>query len=131
MALTTNIVAQTVEVLIQNQNDEKAQQKLADYLEYLACALFRLRQREGLWCDGVTIKLLEKRKAHQLFLSGEMWTAKGGASDQWQESAEILISDQRATKQGILIKLWVEDWEGEAQLDDLINNLRESASSAD
>lgn len=122
MALTANQVQQVVETLIHDRNDKNAEQKLSEYVEYLAGALFRIHYRQGLWCDGFILESVKKQKPHQLKISGIMWVAQGGRN-QWQEPADVWVTDRRVTKQGIYLKMKVADWEGDGLLDDLINNL--------
>jgi hypothetical protein len=92
---------------------------LSTDLERIACLSF-VPIRPGYWYDGVVGFEVIRRKPRQLRITGEMWVARGGSTDQWLEAFEAKITDMRSTAQGIRINMKIGDYKSDVDLCDLI-----------
>jgi hypothetical protein len=105
--------------MVEGERFDPYQDGLSDDLERIACYYFE-DVRPGFWYDGVSGMETSRRKPRQFRITGEMWVAEGGKTDQWLESFEALCTDKRLTKEGIWIQMRIGEYEAECDLFDLI-----------
>ncbi|GAB1267138.1 hypothetical protein NBRC116493_03910 [Aurantivibrio infirmus] len=103
------------EKLLSGEKIDVYENGISFFFEYACGSLFKDLRDRDIWYDGITEPSIRKRKTKQLEFTGKIWLAKGG-NEQWLEPFRALVTDKRATKQGIWLSVDVGEYHAEGDI---------------
>jgi hypothetical protein len=92
---------------------------IACSLEWIAGKLFEGMRDGGIWYDGVSGLVYQKKKSRKIEFSGKMWVMQNQKAH-WLEEFNATVTDKTITKQGLLIKVKLGEYVAEGDVYELL-----------